>query len=146
MEPSQPPPTTPPPPSPPAPSHARALTRTTIASIIATAVEFAILWVLAHLLYVRPWIAFAGVQFVANGISFLLYKYWAFDAAKHGTLHHQYLKQLIIFGGSLALNTAIPSLLTYRLHLEVVLAFAISQVVVYLGWNYPGNRYWVFRR
>jgi putative flippase GtrA len=44
------------------------------------------------------------------------------------------------------LNTAIPSLLSYRLHLEPVLAFVVSQVFVYLVWNYPGNRFWVFRR
>jgi len=44
------------------------------------------------------------------------------------------------------LNTAIPSFLTYRLHVEPVLAFIGSQIVVYLVWNYPGNRYWVFRR
>jgi len=27
-----------------------------------------------------------------------------------------------------------------------VIAFIISQVFVYLVWNYPGNRYFVFRR
>jgi putative flippase GtrA len=128
------------------PSHARALTKTTIASIIATAVEFALLPVLVHVLSVRAWIAYAAVQFVANAISFLLYKYWAFEAAQLGSLRMQYLKQLLIFAGSLVLNTALPSLLHYRLHLEAVLSFAISQVVVYLAWNYPGNRYWVFRR
>jgi putative flippase GtrA len=134
------------PPKPPQPGHARALTKTTIASILATAVEFVLLPILVHVLHVRPWVAYASVQFVANAISFALYKYWAFEAAQVGTLRGQYLKQLLIFAGSLALNTAIPSLLSYRLHLEPVLAFAISQVLVYLGWNYPGNRYWVFRR
>jgi putative flippase GtrA len=44
------------------------------------------------------------------------------------------------------LNTAIPSFLSYRLHVEPVVAFIISQVAVYAAWNYPGNRYWVFKR
>ena len=127
-------------------SHFRTLTKSTIASIIATASEFAILPLLVHVLHVRHWIAFASVQFVANAISFLLYKYWAFEAANVGRVEHQYVKQLLIFAGSLFLNTAIPSYLSYRVHVEPVLAFAISQVIVYLGWNYPGNRYWVFRR
>jgi putative flippase GtrA len=83
---------------------------------------------------------------VANAISFLLYKYWAFEAAEIGNVRTQYAKQLLIFAGSLVLNTAIPSFFSYRLHLEPVLAFLISQVVVYIGWNYPGNRYWVFKR
>jgi putative flippase GtrA len=133
-------------PPPPPPSHARALTRSTIASIIATGVELALVPLLVHVLHVRPWLTFVAVQFVANAITFILYKYWAFDAGQFGSWRSQYLKQLLIFGGSLALNTAIPSLLSYRLGLEATLAFALSQVVVYLGWNYPGNRYWVFRR
>jgi putative flippase GtrA len=136
----------PPPSAPPPPSHARALTKSTLASIVATGVEFALLPLLVHLVHVRPWIAYAAVQFVANAISFTLYKYWAFEAAHVGSMRAQYLKQLFIFAGSLVLNTAIPSLLSYRMHLEPVLAFAISQVIVYLGWNYPGNRYWVFKR
>jgi len=130
----------------PLPGHARALTRTTIASLIATGAELALLPVLVHVLKIEPWISYAAVQFVANAISFALYKYWAFESGQYGSLHGQYLKQLVIFAGSLGLNTLIPSLLSYRLHLEPVLAFAISQVIVYLGWNCPGNRCWVFRR
>jgi putative flippase GtrA len=129
-----------------APSLARSLSRATLASCIATGCEFAILPVLVHVLHVRDWIAYSSVQFLANAITFLLYKYWAFEARDHGLIHIQYGKQLVIFAGSLVLNTAIPSLLSYRLHVEQVLAFAISQVVVYLVWNYPGNRYWVFKR
>ena len=128
------------------PSHVKALTRASVASLLATAAEFALLPLLVHVLHFAPWASYAGVQFIANGISFSLYKYWAFEAGHYGSLRIQYVKQLLIFAGSLILNTAIPSLLSYRLHLEPVLSFAISNVVVYLGWNYPGNRYWVFRR
>ena len=140
------PPTPTPTPTPAPPSHARTLTRSTIASIAATGSEFALLPILVYGLHVRKWLAYSSVQFVANAISFLLYKYWAFEAAKIGDVRTQYVKQLVIFAGSLILNTAIPSFLSYRLHLEPVLAFLISQVFVYLGWNYPGNRYWVFKR
>ena len=130
----------------PPPSHARTLTRSTIASIAATGTEFALLPILVYVLHVRDWLAYSSVQFVANAISFLLYKYWAFEAAKIGDIRTQYVKQLVIFAGSLILNTAIPSFFSYRLHLDQVLAFLISQVFVYLAWNYPGNRYWVFKR
>lgn len=126
--------------------HVRTLSRATIASCVATATEIALLWVLVHPLHVPRWVAFWAVQFYCNAVSFLLYKYWAFDAAQRGRWHTQYVKQLVIFAGSLLLNTAIPSLLSYRLHLEPVLAFVLSQVFVYLAWNYPGNRFWVFRR
>ncbi len=127
------------------PSHRRAITKSTIASVLATAVELMLVPLLVHL-RVPDWITYASVQFVANAITFVLYKYWAFEAAQLGSMREQYAKQLVIFAGSLLLNTAIPSLLSYRMHVYPLWAFAISQVIVYLGWNYPGNRYWVFRR
>ena len=126
--------------------HVRTLSRATIASGVATATEIGLLWLLVHPLKVPRWVAFWVVQFYCNAATFLLYKYWAFDAAELGKLRTQYVKQLVIFGGSLALNTAIPSFLSYRLHVEPVIAFVISQVIVYLGWNFPGNRYWVFKQ
>lgn len=127
-------------------SHARTFTRSTIASIAATGSEFVLLWLLTYVLGVRPEYCYAGVQIVANAISFLLYKYWAFEAAKLGSAKIQYAKQLVIFAGSWLLNTAIPTYLHYRLHVEKVTAFLISNIFVYLCWNYPGNRYWVFKR
>lgn len=127
-------------------STVRSLSRATIASCVATATEIGLLWLLVHPLRVPRWIAFWAVQFYCNAVSFLLYKYWAFDAARLGRLRTQYVKQLVIFAGSLVLNTAIPSLLSYRLRVEPVLAFIVSQILVYLAWNYPGNRYWVFKQ
>jgi putative flippase GtrA len=125
-------------------SHWKSLSRASIASILATGLEFILLPILVHVLGVRAWIAYASVQIVANAVTFLLYKYWAFDARHLGDGRVQYLKQLVIFAGSWALNTAIPSALSYRLGVEPVLAFAISNVFVYLAWNYPGNRFFVF--
>ena len=126
-------------------AHARTMGRGAAASVVATLAEFALLPLLVHLLGVAAWLSYLLVQFVANAISFTLYKYWAFEAAHTGDLKVQYVKQLVVFGGSLALNTILPSFMSYRLHVEPVLAFAISNVLVYVGWNYPGNRYWVFR-
>ena len=125
-------------------SHVRTMGRGAVASIIATAAEFALLPVLVHVANLAAWLSYLLVQFVANAISFTLYKYWAFEAAETGSLKIQYVKQLVIFAGSLGLNTLLPSLMSYRLHVEPVLAFAISTVLVYVAWNYPGNRYWVF--
>ena len=127
-------------------SVVRSLSRATIASAVATATEIGVLWLLVHPLEVPRWVAFWAVQFYCNAATFLLYKYWAFDDAHIDRLRRQYVKQLVIFGGSLVLNTVIPSLLSYRLHVEPVIAFIGSQVIVYLAWNYPGNRYWVFKR
>ena len=119
------------------------LSRATIASIAATGLEFVIL---PGAVKVMPrWAAFAAVQVVANLITFLAYKYWAFDAARLGSLGRQYARQSVVFGGSWLFNVGFPSLLTYRMGLGPVVSFAISNVFVYLLWNYPLNRWWVFQ-
>ena len=118
------------------------LSRAAIVSTGATALEFLFLPGVGRLM--PAWAAFASVQIVANLITFFFYKYWAFDGAKHGSVGRQYAKQSVVFGGSWVLNTVIPSLLFYRLALGPRVAFAISNVFVYLAWNYPLNRLWVF--
>lgn len=118
------------------------ISRAAIVSTFATGLEFA---VLPGAVRVTPrWLAFALVQVLANLVTFLLYKHWAFDAGRRGSARRQYLRQSLVFGGSWLLNVAFPSLLTYRLGVGPVAAFAISNVFVYLGWNYPLNRLWVF--
>ena len=121
------------------------LIRSSVASLIATGCELALLSLLVRRFDVPHWIGYFSVQLVANAISFLLYKFWAFDAARRGSLRAQYAKQLLLFAGSLLLNTGVSSLFSYRLRLPPELAFVASNVIVYLGWNYPGNRFWVFR-
>jgi putative flippase GtrA len=119
------------------------LSRATMVSIAATALEFLILPSAGRLL--PYWAAFAAVQVVANLVTFLSYKYWAFEAAQVGTLGRQYARQSLVFGGSWLFNVVFPSLLTYGAGLGLRTAFAISNVFVYLLWNYPLNRWWVFR-
>ncbi len=131
--------------SPAAPRAARELrflSRAAIVSIAATGVEFLILPSVGRVM--PEWAAFASVQVLANLITFVCYKYWAFDAARVGSVGRQYAKQTVVFGGSWILNTAIPSLLFYQLAVGPRLAFAISNILVYLAWNYPLNRAWVF--
>lgn len=118
------------------------LWRATFVSIAATAVEIVVLHFLARV--IPKWVAFASVQVIANTATFLSYKYWAFDAANKGSVGRQYARQIAVFSGSWLLNTGIPSVFHYSLGLRPELAFAISNALVYLGWNYPLNRFWVF--
>ena len=126
-------------------AHARTFTRSSIASVIATGAEFALLPVLVHVVHLADWAAYGAVQFVGTLITFMLSRYWAFEA-EDAKLHSQGFKYAVVFGGSFALNTALPSVGSYVLHREPVLAFGVSQVLVYLCWNYPMNKYWVFRK
>lgn len=118
------------------------LSRATLVSLAVTGSEILVLPALSTL--IPKWLAFASVQVVATVVSFLLYKYWAFDARKRGALHVQGVRQILVFLGSWILNTGISSYLAYRIGWSTRIAFALSNVVVYLGWNYPLNRFWIF--
>lgn len=118
------------------------LSRATLVSLFVTGIE---IWILPLVASLMPkWVAFASVQVLATIGSFLLNKYWAFDAAKRGAIHVQGFRQAAVFAGSWVLNTGISSLLSYRMALSVRLAFTLSNVIVYLSWNYPMTRLWVF--
>jgi putative flippase GtrA len=121
----------------------RFLSRAAVVSIAATGLEFLILPAVGRIM--PTWASFASVQILANLVTFLAYKYWAFDAARVGSLRRQYAKQTVVFGGSWLLNTGIPSLLFYGVAFGPRAAFAVSNIFVYLTWNYPLNRVWVFR-
>jgi putative flippase GtrA len=122
----------------------RTFGRATLVSIFATAVEFAVLPLLVYVASVPRPIAYAAVQILANIVTFTLYKLWAFDARHVGSTKIQFLRQCVVFGGSWVLNTILPTVLSLY-GVEAVLSFALSNVVVYLAWNYPCNRFWVFR-
>ena len=125
--------------------HARTFTRSTIVSVISTGTEFALLPLLVRLFSVEHWIAYAVVQFVGTAITFLLSRYWAFEAGNAAQIHSQGVRYLMVFAGSFVLNTVLPSVGSYLLRLPPEVAFAVAQGIVYLGWNYPLNKYWVFR-
>ena len=91
------------------------------------------------------WLAYGVVQFLGTAITFLLSRYWAFKAEHASRLGSQGARYLAVFGGSFVLNSGLPSVGSYLLGMPPELAFAIAQMLVYLGWNYPLNKYWVFR-
>jgi putative flippase GtrA len=116
-----------------------------LSSIVALGAEVALISVLAAQ-RVTPAISYALVQLVGTTITFVLNKFWAFDAGGSGRTRSELAKSAIVFGGSLTLNTAVPSFFTYVLGVAPVTSFLISQLIVYAGWNYPAKRWWVFDR
>jgi len=88
--------------------------------------------------------SFAMVQVVGTTITFTLNKLWVFDARGSGRVVGEGARALIVFGGSFGLNTVLPSIATYQLHLPPLLAYLASQLVTYACWNFPLNRWWVF--
>ena len=124
--------------------HLRLLIRSSIASLISLLIEL-LLVQLFDFYRVEPVISFVVVQILGTIMTFVGNKYWAFEASRTGKTVTEGSRALIVFGGSFVLNTALSSFGSYVLHAPPVLAFLGSQAVVWLGWNYPMNRWWVFR-
>jgi putative flippase GtrA len=122
----------------------KSFTRSVVTSIFSTAVDFATLTVLIEVVHANDVLsAFLGtvVGFLTN---FTINRYWAFDAAE-GHLGWQFVRVLPVQGGSTGLQTLGFWAFTRFLGFRFWSAKIVVSVLVYLIWNYPMNRFWVFR-
>jgi putative flippase GtrA len=125
-------------------AHIWTLAKSSVGSIVCMIVELALLELFRRL-GVPLAICFAAIQIIGTLITFAFNKYWAFGAARSGQLATEGTKSVAVFAGSLVLNTALPSVFSYVCHAAPIVAYLVSQVLVYLAWNFPLNRWWVFR-
>ena len=70
-------------------------------------------------------------------------RYRAFDA-REGALHWQFVRVLPVQAGSTLWQTLGMWLAVGTLGLGITVAKIIVSALVYLGWNYPMNRHFVF--
>ena len=121
----------------------RTLAKSTVVSIVVIVIEVVLIHVLG-LAHVPDVVSYAAVQIIGTAITFLGNKYWVFDSGDVGSILAQGAKATVVFVGSLVLNTLLPSIGSYGLGVAPVPSFLASQIIVYLAWNYPMNRWWVF--
>ena len=122
--------------------HLFTLAKSTIVSAVVILVEITLIY-LGERVSVPEVMSYAGVQIIGTSITFVLNKYWVFEVPT-GSVFKQGAKAMCVFGGSLTLNTLLPSIGSYVLRVPPVPSFLASQVIVYLAWNFPLNRWWVF--
>ena len=118
--------------------------RSVATSIFSTAVDFGTLmglFELAHVQYVVATVIGTTLGFLAN---FTVNRYWAFDA-RDGNLRWQFVRVLPVQGGSTGLQALGVWLCVGVAGLHVWTAKIVVATLVYLCWNYPMNRFWVFR-
>ncbi len=121
------------------------LGRSVVTSIFTTAIDFGTLLGLAELLHVNHVVAtFLGtvVGFLAN---FMINRYWAFEAHA-GSIHWQFVRVLPVQAGSTGLQTLGVWVFERFVGLDLALSKLVVASLVYLFWNYPMNRFFVFGR
>ena len=120
----------------------RTFARSIVTSIFSTAVDFATLLLLDKVVDYR--IATAVGTIVGFLTNFTINRYWAFEASE-GPLHWQFVRVLPVQAGSTLWQTLGIWLAVGTLGLRLTMAKIVVSALVYLAWNYPMNRYFVFR-
>ena len=120
-------------------------TRNTLVSIFTTGVDFGVLTALVELANVHYVVAvFCGT--VAGALSnFFINRHWSYEVGHLGA-HWQLVRFLPVQAGSSALQTSGVWALTDLAHIEYLASKTIVAIAVYLVWNYPMNRFFVFRQ
>ena len=121
------------------------LGRSVVTSIFTTAVDFGTMLGLVELFHVDYVVAtFVGtiVGFLAN---FAINRHWAFEAHA-GAIGWQFVRVLPVQAGSTGLQTLGVWIFGRFLGLRYWVAKIVVSALVYLLWNYPMNRFFVFGR
>jgi putative flippase GtrA len=120
-------------------------TRNTLTSVFTTALDFGVLTGLVELFAVNYVLAtFLGT--VAGAVSnFLINRHWSFEANHVGPAG-QLVRFLPVQAGSTLWHTLGVWLFTDLAGLRYLASKLIVSTLVYLAWNYPMNRYFVFRK
>ncbi|MDQ2646248.1 MAG: GtrA family protein [Myxococcota bacterium] len=122
----------------------RTLLRSALTSAVATASDFAAAHAL-HGMEVPATNATVLGCAVGGVVAFSLNRYWAFHA-REGRKRTQVLRFLAVWATSALLNAAGVGLLLLPGGGHFTYAWLVTRGAVYLGWNYPLLRWFVFRR
>jgi putative flippase GtrA len=118
--------------------------RSNLVSLFTTALDLATLAILARGLGVNYVLATWLGTVVGSLTNFMVNKYWAFDAGA-SPAGRQLLRFVLVQLGSSGLNTGGVWALRRHARVELFVARLIAALAVYLFWNYPLNRLFVFR-
>jgi putative flippase GtrA len=119
--------------------------RSVVTSLFTTALDFGTLVGLTELAGVNYVVATWIGTVVGSLSNFTINKLWAFYASDHPALPALARFVLVQVGAS-GLHTAGVWALTRFAHLPYPYSKLVVAVAVYLGWNYPLNRWFVFAR
>lgn len=116
--------------------------RNAIAALVATSLDFSVFSLLVRMSVCTPPTAtFVGAA--AGGLlNFLVNKSWTFDASGRGrTMARRYLT---VSAASAALNASLVLVLLWVPNQHVTVVWLVARGLVFLGWNYPLQRDYVF--
>lgn len=120
----------------------RPLPRSIVVSVLATSVDFSVVWFLVRGGLHVPSATALGCA-AGAGIAFALGRAWAFGSAG-GERTRQARRFLFVSGSSAALNAGGVALLLLLPVMDYRVAWVVARFVVFATWNYPLLRDYVF--
>jgi putative flippase GtrA len=132
-----------PPSPPPNPPVSGTFSRNTLTSIFTTALDFFTLTGLVELVGVNYVLATWIGTIVGSLSNFSINRWWSFRASWQPR-SMQFLRFVLVQAGASGLHTAGVWLFTRFLGLPYPVSKLVVAALVYLGWNYPMNRWVVF--
>ncbi|MCB9538102.1 MAG: GtrA family protein [Myxococcales bacterium] len=117
--------------------------RGTVAAVVATAVDFALVVALVSGLDMPAWLATGVGALLGAAVNFSLGRHWAFGGADDPA-GPQAFRYGVTSGTSAALNAGGVAVLSILPAVPYPVAWALVRLVVFLAWNYPLQRDYVF--
>ena len=118
--------------------------RYNIVAILATIIDFLIFILLSEIFGIW-YVASTFISAICGGIAaFVLNRNWAF-MGKDGKLSNQATKYLVVWGGSILLNTLGLYLIVESIDIGSVISKIIVSAIVGIGYNFFMNKYLIFR-
>uniref|UniRef100_A0A7C3ZM70 GtrA family protein n=1 Tax=Planktothricoides sp. SpSt-374 TaxID=2282167 RepID=A0A7C3ZM70_9CYAN len=121
--------------------HLRDISKMSVASLMATMLDFVIFSTLVHIPEFSTSRAAAFGSMAGGILHFTLCKIWVFDSSKQN-IAEAALRYFIISGSALFLHSFCTTMMAKLIPDEM--AWLVSKGVVFTGWMYPASRYIVF--
>ena len=126
------------------PRFLASFSRSQVASLIASLVDYGFLFLGTELLHIWYVISVAVGAFLGAVTNFLINRYWTFNAG-HVGMGPQALRYFAVSAISLVLNTAGVYLMTEYTHFHYAISVAVISLGVGFIFNYPMHRHYVYR-
>ncbi len=121
----------------------RPFSRSVVVSVVATAADMVTVWSLVTHGHISPGLATVAGCVVGGVIAFTAARSWAFDAAD-GARGRQATRFLFVSGSSALLNAGGVTLILLLPDADYRIAWGLTRLVVFVTWNYPLLRDFVF--
>ena len=128
-----------------APNHKVAMARAGMAGVVATAVDWTAVLLLKEFVGAHYMVGVVLGAIMGGLTNFIINKFWSFQNGS-GSTKSQLLKYAAAWGGFLVLYNGLVALLTEGLMLHYFGSVVLASIVVFLGWSYPMQRWFVFSR